>query len=744
MGFQEREISGKNLLSSLEKDRYNKGKEVISENPNEEERLVERDFLQLHGVRATAAGMKREFDEEIEREKREKNAKLETLNLSLALPDISLSLTSLPNAEPPALPKPARSTHSLAPSNNNTVNTRTASSDDFTVASISYSYSLPFSHNPSCSLTRNSTENYEYSVGSNRRDTDQIWYCGEGTNGSVHSRFRPVSRGGVALSSHGGGGGTSGFGHSVMQGNRQINKDPCNSLYTATSSDNQSFFPSELQAKQRIDTASVDSRGRASVKNSDGNRATKLMRLDRILLEIVCDSIPDMAQIMQDLPDDTIESAKEHLRNLIGSSDKREILTNLQNRLERRSDLTFDSLSKSHREQLEILVAIKTGLVNYISAKNSLPMTELAEIFLLMRCRNVNCKGLLPVDDCDCKICSTKKGFCSACMCPVCLNFDCASETCSWVGCDVCSHWCHASCGIKSNLIKPGPSLKGPGRKTEMQFHCLGCDHASEMFGFIKDVFLCCAKKWGIEALKKELDCVRKIFRRSEEFKGKELQSKAEEILLKLENKIISPSEACSSILQFFKYGVSEISGSGGSSKDLTVAQMCQKGDVVSVSPTSPPSKSTTYNMSSSSGRQDLLPHDVNEKNRKGALMIDRTIEDELQSVLRMDGFDSLESIVRVKEAEARMFQSHADEARREAKEYQRMVRLNSEKLEEEYASKLSKLCLQETEERRRKKLEEIKILESSHCDYYKMKLRMKVEIAGLLERMEATKKQWV
>ncbi|KAI7988947.1 Protein TITANIA [Camellia lanceoleosa] len=49
-----------------------------------------------------------------------------------------------------------------------------------------------------------------------------------------------------------------------------------------------------------------------------------------------------------------------------------------------------------------------------------------------------------------------------------------------------------------------------------------------------------------------------------------------------------------------------------------------------------------------------------------------------------------------------------------------------------------------ETEERRRKKHEEVKMLENSHFDYYKMKMIMQIEIAGLLEIMEATKQQWV
>ncbi|KAI7995927.1 hypothetical protein LOK49_LG11G00135 [Camellia lanceoleosa] len=51
---------------------------------------------------------------------------------------------------------------------------------------------------------------------------------------------------------------------------------------------------------------------------------------------------------------------------------------------------------------------------------------------------------------------------------------------------------------------------------------------------------------------------------------------------------------------------------------------------------------------------------------------------------------------------------------------------------------------LQETEERMRKKHEEVNMLENSHFDYDKMKMRMQTEIAGLLEIMEATKQQGI
>lgn len=534
---KEKEIpGGKSLMNSFEKVSH-KGKEVVavggfSENSNQDGKWVERDFLSLSETRENPSKRSIEEEEEVERDSnRDKKPKLETLNLSLALPDVSLSLTAsnaLQNGgdQQPVRPKPSR------PST-----THTSFSNDYTAASLSYSYSHPFSHNPSCSLTRNSTDNFEYSVSKD----DQIWNCGEGTNGSVHSRFKPIGDGGVALSNHGGGGFSS-----FMQGNSQ---------YKTTSSDNHSFFPSELPARPRFETQSGDSRGRNSenlrvLEGLDGGKIRKLSRPERIIKEIVSESIPAMASTIQELTDEVIASTKEYLKNLIEKPDKKEELVSLQNRLERRSDLTKESLLKCHKVQLEVLAAVKMGLASLLSGK--IPLPEMVEIFMYRRCRNVNCKSVLPVDDCDCKICSGNKGFCSSCMCPVCLNFDCASNTCSWIGCDVCSHWCHAACGIQRNLIKPGPSLKGPSGTSEMQFHCIGCGHASEMFGFVKDVFMCCAKDWGLETLMKELDCVRSIFRKSEDRKGRELHVKTDGILLKLQTKMVSPVDACNYIIHFF------------------------------------------------------------------------------------------------------------------------------------------------------------------------------------------------
>nr|GLL32843.1 protein OBERON 3 [Ipomoea trifida] len=743
LGFLDRDLS-------FEKMGNFKGKEIaVSEDQIDEgNRWVERDFLQMNENRG-----KREAENEgIEAENREKKPKIETLNLSLALPDVSLSLAGsnrVQNGDLPSRLRSSRSIQELEPSLNNT---QTTYSNDFTAASLSYSYSHPFSHNPSCSLTRNSTENYECSMGSHRRGSDQIWNCGEGTNGSVHSRFRPIGDGGVALSNHGSG--TFAFGGRVGV----VNKETCNnSFYRTTSSDNNSFFPSELPARPRIDGQSGDSRGKESdglrgLEGIDGGRVPrKLSRPERILREIVSESVPVMAQIIQELPDETLESTKEYLRGLVTMPDKKEELASLQYRVERRSDLTNGTLLKCHKSQLEILVAIKMGLGSFLSSQTRLSNAELVEIFSLERCRNIKCKRPLPVEDCECKICSTKKGFCSECMCPVCLNFDCANNTCSWVGCDACSHWCHAVCGIQRNLIKPGPRYNGPSATTEMQFYCLGCGHASEMFGFVKDVFKSCAKDWGEETLIKELDCVRKIFQGSEDFKGKELHVKADELLTKLEKKTMSPSDVCNFIFQFFDYadGLSDFPVSNYLSKDMASQASLKKG-VGLPSTASLVPKSTFYNMNSSSSRQDSVPADHQNEAKPPPFMNDQIVKDEwsvkapkkpaLDSSPKKAALDSLEGVVRIKEAEARMFQNKADEARREAESLRRMARIQGEKVEEEYTEKMSKLCLLETEERRRKKLEELKTLENSHCDYYKMKARMQGEIAGLLKRMEATK----
>lgn len=100
----------------------------------------------------------------------------------------------------------------------------------------------------------------------------------------------------------------------------------------------------------------------------------------------------------------------------------------------------------------------------------------------------------------------------------------------------------------------------------------------------------------------------------------------------------------------------------------------------------------------------------------------DRELEDKAREFeeLKLDRqmkkmqVDELEKIVRLKQAEADMFQLKASEARREAERLQRIALAKSEKSEEEYASRYLKLRLSEAEAEKQYLFEKIKLQESS------------------------------
>lgn len=185
---------------------------------------------------------------------------------------------------------------------------------------------------------------------------------------------------------------------------------------------------------------------------------------------------------------------------------------------------------------------------------------------------------------------------------------------------------------------------------------------------------------------------------------------------------------------------------SGISSKDLTASQANLPKDTPSLSKSNSLVPSYAYDLSYSRSHSDAVANDLHQKDLKASLLSEAKSDADIQlaALLRRGGVENLESIVRIKEAEAKMFQTKADEARREAEGFQKMIRTKTAQMEDEYAAKLGKLCLHDTEETQRKKLDEVKVLESSYVDYYKMKKRMQDEIDGLLQRMEATKQQWV
>lgn len=119
-----------------------------------------------------------------------------------------------------------------------------------------------------------------------------------------------------------------------------------------------------------------------------------------------------------------------------------------------------------------------------------------------------------------------------------------------------------------------------------------------------------------------------------------------------------------------------------------------------------------------------------------------RVMEPELQiSSHREPLFDELDSIVRIKLAEAKMFQARADDARREAEGLKRIAIAKNKKIDEEYTSRIAKLRLIEAEDLRKQKVEELQALERAHREYSSLKVRMEADIKDLLLKMEATKR---
>ncbi|PSS09985.1 Protein OBERON like [Actinidia chinensis var. chinensis] len=134
-----------------------------------------------------------------------------------------------------------------------------------------------------------------------------------------------------------------------------------------------------------------------------------------------------------------------------------------------------------------------------------------------------------------------------------------------------------------------------------------------------------------------------------------------------------------------------------------------------------------------------LLPSFNSDENNK------RTIDSYLQrSAEKEPAFNELDSIVRIKQEEAKMFQSRADEARRDAESLKRIAAAKNEKIEEEYTSRIAKLRLPEAEDIRKRKVDERLALERSYADFLNTKARMDADIKDLMSKMEATRQNFL
>ncbi|KAG2668694.1 hypothetical protein I3760_14G003600 [Carya illinoinensis] len=679
---------------------------------------------------------------------------LEPLDLSLSLPNVLLPISAADtNQATPGSPSQARSVQSLS-------NTFCTNSDGFT-ASMSFSGSQSFYHNPSCSLTQNLMDNYEQSVGS-RPIFQGIEWQGQSQNESkqkevpLYQRILMNGNGSLGQSQvvQGTSNGQAVQGHHrVLEGSSKIANGLERQLsFQRQLSGGQSRHIDDVRSpSQSVGSHDIGSnysfdRKRGMREKSGGSlyRTGSQKEPEQLLIggvefvtfiaRIVAEPVHVMARKFHDMTAEFIACLKESINEIMLNVDKRPQLFAFQKALRNRSDVTMDNLLKSHRAQLEILVALKTGLPDYLQQDDSVSPTHLAEVFLYLKCRNLNCKNPLPVDECDCKVCVQKNGFCSACMCLICSKFDMASNTCSWVGCDVCLHWCHTDCGLRESYIRNGRSATGTYGTTEMQFHCVACDHPSEMFGFVNEVFQNFAKDWTAETLSRELKYVRRIFGDSKDTRGRRLHEIADKMLTRLHNKSDLP-DVYGHIMAFLRDANSSKFGnpSISSGKEQGKESNGMAG----------PSQDPTWlkSLYSEKGPQleraaSMLPSFGYDRNDK------RTLESELQSsVQKQPVFDELESMVKIKQAEAKMFQERAEDARREADGLRRIAIAKSEKIEEEYKSRIAKLRLSEGENMRKQKFEEFNALQRAHQEYFNMKKRMEADIKDLLLKMEATKR---
>ncbi|KAJ7519419.1 hypothetical protein O6H91_20G037400 [Diphasiastrum complanatum] len=454
-----------------------------------------------------------------------------------------------------------------------------------------------------------------------------------------------------------------------------------------------------------------------NVKEEEFEQAVvhRIVSLDRIQLEDVArEELGSVTELMNGQPEEYLEELKAELRGILSGTDgpsHRDRFALLQKLVQSRRDLSAETLMQTHRIQLEILVAIKTGIQAFLHPDISVTQSVLIEIFFHRRCRNMACQSQLPVDDCNCEVCMAKKGFCKACMCVLCSKFDFDVNTCTWVGCDFCSHWTHTDCAIRFGHIHMGSNQRKKLHRSEMMFQCKACGCASELLGWVKDIFRACADDWDRDGLMKELDCVRRIFHGSEDEPGKRVYWKSEELLEKLKNgidlkfalkemqhfflametktndsvedehgKVIEPSEACDRIAE-------------------VVQEAVHKMGIVSTD------KVQDVNRAKLS--LQLCDRELDEKRRElGELETER--QQKRQEI------NELETIIRLKQAEAEMFQLRAEEAQQEADELTRIVQARHKNAEEDYAAKYLKLRLKEAEAERRYLFEKMKLQDLS------------------------------
>jgi hypothetical protein len=99
---------------------------------------------------------------------------------------------------------------------------------------------------------------------------------------------------------------------------------------------------------------------------------------------------------------------------------------------------------------------------------------------------------------------------------------------------------------------------------------------------------------------------------------------------------------------------------------------------------------------------------------------------------------DELDSLVRLKQAEASMYQERANDARNQADDLRRIVIVKTARIEEDYATRIAELNINDLQGRCKQKIEELQVFERTHHQFFSMKTRMEASIKELLLKMQA------
>ena len=114
--------------------------------------------------------------------------------------------------------------------------------------------------------------------------------------------------------------------------------------------------------------------------------------------------------------------------------------------------------------------------------------------------------------------------------------------------------------------------------------------------------------------------------------------------------------------------------------------------------------------------------------------------EAEFATIDNKASIDELDSLIRLKQAEAHMYQERANDARNEYDNLRRIVMVKNARIEEDYATQIADLDIDGLQERRKRRIEELQVIERTHHEFLSMKTRMVASIRELLSKMEALK----